>query len=137
MRHLDTPSSVPSSHDEKNNAHLDDLPASGELILELLLHTRDHRCIVTLLYAVRTNDTVARLVITEEEHFLPRERDHVHGHVVLKEATRAHVHLPDVEHFRVGHKALFEILLHRYPEHVICLRGGGGALDVLWVYLGW
>ena len=57
-----------------------------------------------------TDDDVTRLAIPEEEHFLHRECDYIlHGHVVLKEATFAHAHLPDVEHFRVGHKALGEM----------------------------
>jgi len=47
-----------------------------------------------------TDDDVACLAIPEEEHFLRCECDYIlHGHVVLKEATFAHAHLPDVEHF--------------------------------------
>ena len=57
-----------------------------------------------------TNDDIACLAIPEEEHFLHRECDYIlHGHVVLKEATFAHAHLPDVEHFQVRHKALGEM----------------------------
>jgi hypothetical protein len=134
---IDAPSRLGYHHQShprtttKKNAHLDDLPASRKLVLEFLLHARDHSRIVTLLYAIlSTDDNVARLVIPKEEHFLRREGDHVHGGVVLKETTRAHVHLPDVEHFRVGHKALFEILLHRRPEHVICLRWRVGRSEL-------
>ena len=57
-----------------------------------------------------TDDDVAHLAIPEEEHFLHHECDYIlHGHVVLKEATFAHAHLPDVKHFQVGHKALGEM----------------------------
>ena len=103
-------------------AHLDDFPNSSEPVLQLL-HTRDHSRIVALLYAVLgTDDDIARLAIAEEEHVLRRERDHVHGRVILKETARAHVHLLDIKHFRVRHQALFEVRLHRRPEQVIYLR---------------
>src|SRR6266852_2363150 len=93
-------SSVIYPDTRQKTANLDDLPAPSQLILELLLHARDHSRIVALLAAVLgANDDFARLAIPEQENFLRRERDHVHGRVILQEATRANVHLPDIKHF--------------------------------------
>ena len=117
------PSSVLSFHKTKKTANLDDFPASGQLVLKVLLNARDHSRIVALLDAVLSADNdFARLAVPEQKDLLRRERDHVHGGVIFQEAARAHVHLPDVKHFRVRRKALSEILLHRSPEYVISLE---------------
>ena len=115
-------SSVPAHKETEKTANLDDFPAPGQLVLKILLNARDHSRIIALFDAVLgANEDFARLAVPEQEDLLRRERDHVHGRVVLQEAARAHVHLPDVKHLRVGHKSLSEILLHRCPEYVVSL----------------
>jgi hypothetical protein len=117
--------------------HLNNLPTSRKLVLELFLHARNDGRIIALLDAVfGADDNFARFAVAEEKDLLRRKRDHEHGRVVLEEASRAHVHLPDVEHLRVGFQALAQVLLHRRPEHVIRLATHASIIFFKWTGRG-
>lgn len=70
----------------KQETHLDDLPATCQFIVELFLHSCDHRGIVTLLHLVfGTDDNFPRLGISEDDHLLCDERDHENWDLIFKD----------------------------------------------------
>lgn len=152
-RDIDEQTCVPSAHTSSvsgilriyplnEHTHLDDLPATGEFVIEILLNAGDDGGVMTLLDTVlRANDDLAGLHIPEDGHLLCRKSDHEHGNLVLQNLScrdlgvegvcertaedelvcGTYVDLADVENFAVADQALLQVLLHGRPENVVRL----------------
>ena len=75
-----------ATEDLRRATHLNDLPATSELVVEFFLQSRDDGRVVALFDPVLSADNnLPRFRVPEDEHLLSRESDDEHRDVVLED----------------------------------------------------